>query len=166
MSLLDAFLLLVIIYLTLSGYRSGFIRAVGSLAGLLVGVYLASRYFQVLASAWQWLFLGRETVARAAVFVVIFLLSSRLVKLLVFLVDKFFNLLRFLPFSRLVNRLAGAVIGLLEGVFIAGLIVFISVKQPFSAGLVEAIYNSELARQLLMYVKILFPLMEGTLIKA
>ncbi len=166
MPFLDVFLLIIILYGTLSGYKSGFINTAGSLLGLFIGVYLASRYYEVVAAAWQWLFFGSATVAKGVVFIVIFLLVSRVVKLAVYLADKFFNLLRFFPFTKFINKLAGGVLGLIEGSLIAGLIVFIIVRYPISSSLAAAVASSDFAQQLLTYVEILSPLIADTLEKA
>ncbi len=155
----------IIFYYTLSGYKSGFIKTAGSLFGLFIGVYLASRYYQVLAPAWQWLFFGSLAVAKFAVFVVLFLLASKLAKLLVAIVDNFFDLLRFLPFTKVANKFSGGVLGLIEGSFVAGLIVLAVVNFSFSKSLTAIVWQSDFTKQLLAYINILSPLLNEVIAK-
>jgi len=165
MTFLDGVLLFIIIYFIWAGFKSGFIRTAGAILGLLVGVYLASHYYEMLAGAWIWLFFGSELVAKIVMFILIFLLVDKLFKLVVFVIDKAFNLLRFIPFSKLANKLAGSVFGLIEGSLIGGLIIYILVRFPVSESLQGAIKGSELAKQLLYFVNILTPLIPEALEK-
>ncbi len=162
----EALLFAIIFYYTFSGYKSGFIKTAGSLLGLFIGVYLASRYYQVLAPAWQWLFFGSLTVAKFVVFIVIFWLVSKLAKFAVAIVDGLFDLLRFLPFTTMTNRFAGGVLGLIEGSFVAGLLVLAIVNFSFSKSLTTIVWQSDFAKQLLTFVNILSPLLSDVLIKA
>jgi len=163
MSLFDGIILVIILYFAFSGYRSGFIRTVGGILGLLIGVFLAARYYGVLAATWQWLFFGSETLAKVALFILIFIISSRLVKLFMYVLDRFYTLLRFIPFTNFINKIAGGVLGTLEGCLIVGLILYIIVRYPFSQGLIGLISASELAHELLRFVNILAPLIPDTL---
>jgi len=165
MTFFDGVLLFIILYFIWAGFKSGFIRTVGSILGLLIGVYLASRYYEMLAGAWTWLFFGNVIIAKIVIFILIFLLVDRLFKLAVFVIDKAFNLLRFIPFSKLANKLAGAVFGLIEGSLIGGMIIFILVRFPISQSLVGAIKGSQLANQLLYFVNVLTPLIPEALKK-
>jgi len=165
MTFFDGVLLFIILYFIWSGFKSGFIRTAGAILGLLIGVYLASRYYEMLAGAWTWLFFGNATIAKIVVFILIFLLVDKVLKLAVFVVDKAFDLLRFIPFSKLANKLAGAVFGLIEGSLVGGMIIFILVRFPVAESLQTAIKGSQLANQLLYFVNVLTPLIPEALEK-
>ncbi len=165
MSFFEIVLVIIILYFAFSGFKSGFIRTAGGIFGLLVGVFFASRYYDILAEAWSWLFFGSETVAKVVLFILIFILIDRLFKLAVYFLDKFFNLLKFIPFTKFINKLAGGVFGLVEGVLIVGLFLYIAVRFPISKSLIAVIKDSDIAGQLLNFVNILTPLIADTLEK-
>lgn len=165
MTFFDGVLIFIILYFIWAGFKSGFIRTVGGFVGLLVGVYLASHYYEMLSGAWTWLFFGNVILAKIVVFIVIFVLVDKLFKLVAFIIDKAFDLLRFIPFSKLANRLAGGVFGLIEGSLIGGMIIYILVRFPVAESLQGAIENSELANQLLYFVNVLTPLIPEALEK-
>lgn len=164
-SFFEIILIIVIAYFTFAGFKSGFIRTVGGIIGLLVGVFFASRYYDILAVAWSWLFFGSSTVAKVVLFILIFILIDRLFKLVVYFLDKLFNLLKFIPFTKFINKLAGGIFGLIEGLLIVGLFLYIAVRFPISKSLINAIKDSEMAGQLLNFVNILTPLIADTLEK-
>lgn len=158
MSFLEFLIIMVIVYYTWAGFKSGFIRTLGGFFGLLVGIFFASRYFESIASTWQWLFFGSELLAKFFVFVFLFVVIGKLFKLLTYILDRAFNLLRFIPFTKSLNKLAGAIFGFLEGSLIVGLAVYFIVRFPFSEKLLIKIEASQIARQLLKFSEIITPL--------
>jgi uncharacterized membrane protein required for colicin V production len=69
---------------------------------------------------------GGETVASVVIFILIFLISSRLVGFLFHVLEKTFHLLSFVPFLKSINRLVGGLFGFFEGVILIGAIIFFS----------------------------------------
>ncbi|MDY6917345.1 MAG: CvpA family protein [Chloroflexota bacterium] len=103
--------IVIIVYLALSvlgGLAMGMIRTVLSLAGLLVGIFLAGRYYASLGSA---LPIGDANVANIVAFAII--LAA--VMLLAALVAFFLRRLIALVMLGWADRLLGAVFGLLVG---------------------------------------------------
>lgn len=165
MNWLEILFLIIIAYYTWSGFKSGFIRTLGGFLGFLVGIFFASRYFVPIAASWQWLFFGNDILAKFFIFVFLFVVIGKLFKLLTYILDKAFNLLRFVPFTKLINKFAGAIFGLLEGSLIVGLIVYFIVRFPLNEALLIKIESSEIARQLLKFAEILTPLIPEALTK-
>ncbi len=165
MNWLEILFLIIIVYYTWSGFKSGFIRTLGGFLGFLVGIFFASRYYVPIAASWQWLFFGNDMLAKFFIFVFLFVVIGKLFKLLTYILDKAFNLLRFVPFTKLINKFAGAIFGLLEGSLIVGLIVYFIVRFPFNEALLMKIESSEIARQLLKFAEILTPLIPEALTK-
>lgn len=165
MSFLEIVIIVVILYYTWAGFKSGFIRTLGGLVGFLVGVFFAARYFAPIASSWQWLFFGSEIFAKFFVFIFLLVAVGKLFKLFTYILDRAFNLLRFIPFTKSLNKLAGAVFGCLEGSLIVGIAFYFLVRFPFSGTILNKIDGSQIARQLLKFAEILTPLIPETIDK-
>ena len=112
MSWLDIIILIIIVVPTLIGLKVGIIKAVLSLAGVIVGVILAGQYYTELAGALT--FISQESLARVAAFAIILIgvmvvasIAAALIKWAVSAV-----------MLGWVNRLGGAVFGFaLGGIF-------------------------------------------------
>lgn len=159
MTILDLILIIILFFFTFSGFRFGFIHTLGALIGTIVGVLVAGRYFEAGAEILDVIFLGNVNLARVVAFVIIFILSARLVGLVFWLVDKLFKVATVIPFIKSINRLAGALLGFLEGAVVLGVTLIFVDKFPFAEFIVPAIESSGVAQWLLGYGKILAPLL-------
>jgi membrane protein required for colicin V production len=114
MSWLDLVIIAAIGITTLMGLKIGLIKAVLSLAGVIVGVILAGRFYLPLAG--QLTFIPQATVAKvvafAVILIVVVVIAGVLAKLL-----KWAASLMMLGW---VNRLGGAAFGLLLGAIFVG----------------------------------------------
>lgn len=139
---LDIIIIVVIAITTLIGLKIGLIKAVLSLAGLIIGVILAGRYYVPLAE--QLAFIPQATLAKIVAFAIILIgvmiIAGVLARLL-----KWAASVMMLGW---VNRLGGAVFGLVLGALLWGAFLTLWV-QVFGAG--ETITNSSLANLLLSF---------------
>jgi membrane protein required for colicin V production len=130
MNWLDIIIIVVIAISTFLGLRAGLIKAVLSLAGLIVGVILAGRYYVTLAE--QLTFISQEDTARIVAFAIILI-----VVLIIFMV-----IARFLKWAvsaimlGWVNRLGGAVFGFVLGAIFCGALLAICIKFLDVAGVI------------------------------
>ncbi|MFC1915810.1 CvpA family protein [Chloroflexota bacterium] len=109
MNLLDIVIVVLIAIATLIGLRIGIIKAVLSLAGVIVGVTLAGRFYIPLAE--QLTFIPQENLARIAAFAII-LVGVMLVAGVLASVLKWLASMIMLGW---INRLGGAIFGFLLG---------------------------------------------------
>jgi membrane protein required for colicin V production len=140
MNWLDIVLVLLLIGSAISGLMSGLIRSLFSLAGLIVGVILAGRYYITLSGYLS--FISNENAAQILAFIIISLIVMIIATLLGILFTKLVSavLLGWL------NRLLGAVFSVIVGaIFIAALLA-IWIKFEGSN---DAITNSAIATILL-----------------
>ena len=140
MSWLDIVIIVVVVLATFWGLRTGIIKAVLSLAGLIVGVILAGRYYVLLAE--QLTFIPQASIARIVAFAII------LVGVMV-IAGVLANLLKWaasIVMLGWVNRLGGAVFGLALGAIFCSALLAIWVK---FLGVEGAIAESGLAPILL-----------------
>jgi len=135
MNWLDIVIIVVIAISTFIGLRIGLIRAVLSLAGLIVGVILAGRYYILLSE--QLAFIPQASVAQIVAFVIILIGVMVIAGVLAWLL-KWAASVMMLGW---VNRAGGAIFGLVLGVIFCSALLATWVK---FFGIVEAISESSL----------------------
>jgi len=150
MNWLDAIIVIVLIFSTIGGLANGLIKSIFSLAGLIMGVFLAGRYYDGLAG--HLAFISNEKAAHIAAFVIIFILVTILASILGVIFTKIFSAL----LLGWINRLGGAVFSLFTGGIFIAAILAIWVKY---GGENSAVSGSALASFLLSK----FPLVLGLL---
>ncbi len=119
--LADWIIVLVIVLAVLGGFQQGFFRSIFSLAGLVVGLVLAAWNYNRAAAILMG-FLGNEQVADAVGFITIALLVMIVAAILGHVTAK---ALRDLGLGCL-DRLAGGVFGLVQGVFLVTLCITVA----------------------------------------
>jgi membrane protein required for colicin V production len=113
MNWLDIILLLAFILATFIGFRWGMIRVVLILAGLILGVFLAGRFYSSFA---DWLHIGNDTAAKILAFIIIFIAVVAAAVVLAFLLRKTIATIK-LGWA---DRLSGAILGFIAGAVICG----------------------------------------------
>jgi hypothetical protein len=103
--------------------------------------------------------MGYNTIGKVVTFLILFSLANRLICFLFALLDKFLGVLSIIPFVKTINRLAGAVLGLIEGGIVVGLILYVIANNWLTAGLfAKFIAQSTVAGYLMKFINILTPL--------
>jgi membrane protein required for colicin V production len=122
MNWLDIVIIVLLVIGIFSGLKTGFIKSLFSLAGLVLGIALAGRYYTSLAGFLT--FLPNETIANIAAFIIIFVVVLIIAAILgtVFTKQVSTLLLGWL------NRLLGAVFSLFLGAFFIASILTIWVQ--------------------------------------
>ena len=152
MSWLDIVIIVVVVIATFWGLRIGIIKAVLSLAGLIVGVILAGRFYVPLSQ--QLTFIPQVGIAKIVAFAII------LVGIMV-IAGVLANLLKWAASIMMlgwVNRLGGAVFGLVLGAIFCSALLAIWVK---FLGVAGAISESILTAVLLHYFPMVLALLPG-----
>ncbi len=159
MQTIDIILLAVIAIFGILGFIFGFIHTFGALFGTVLGIYLASRYYGVMADWLMGVTGWQGNTARVVMFIIAFILINRLVGIVFFFLEKIFNILRFIPFVRSFNRLSGLVLGLGEGIITLGFIIFFIERFPLSNKVMSYLAVSIVAPYLSGVAFILWPLL-------
>jgi membrane protein required for colicin V production len=118
MNWLDIVIIAVLVPGAFTGLRTGLIKASLSLAGLIVGINLAGRYYLTLAE--QLTFIPQEKVSQIVGFTIILLCIMLIVGLLTRLIS--------MVMSGWVNRLGGVVFGLTMSALSVSILLAIWVK--------------------------------------
>ena len=159
MTIIDVTLLIALGGFVLAGLWFGIIHMIGSVVGLILGAFLAGRFYGQVAGLIEPFVGGNENLAKILAFIVLFILVTRLVGLLFHVIEKIFKFVAVIPFLKTFNRLLGAALGLLEGTFVVGLVVYFAAKFPISSAFGALLADSSVARALNSVGKILAPLL-------
>lgn len=152
MSLFDLALVILISGFAFFGLFFGFIHTLGSALGTLLGIWIAATYHQEALSA---VHLSKTGVTGKIVsFIVLFLLTSRLLGLVFWLLEKLFGFVRFIPFIKTLNRLLGTLLGFLEGVVVVSVFLHvIKIYVPNNLVINDWITHSAVAPYLLNFIQ-------------
>lgn len=158
-TVLDLILILIIFVMVAYGFIMGLIEAVGSLAGLVLGAWLGSVFYQDFGNWLAPYLFGRKNLAYVVAFVIIYVFVAKLVGLIFWILNRVFKIIAIIPFLKTINRIAGAVLGLVEAVLILGVILIFLSHFPFSSWLTSQLARSQLAIWLMAIAKVLAPLL-------
>src|SRR5512136_2941000 len=122
MNWLDIIIIVILIIAAFLGLISGLIRSLFSLIGLLVGVVLAGRFYVALAQLFS--FLNNDTAARIVAFVIIFLV----VMIIATILGVVFTRLVSAVLLGWLNRLLGAIFGVIIAAIFIGAVLAVWVK--------------------------------------
>ncbi len=152
MSWLDIAIIAIIGIVALVGFKIGIIKAVLTLVGVIVGIVLAGRFYVALAD--RLTFIPQETLARVVAFAII-LIGVMLVASIIAGVLKWLTSIVLLGW---VNRLGGALLGLITGSIFCGALLATWTK---FLGISDPIAESALATFLLDGFPVVLTLLPG-----
>lgn len=139
---------------------------VGSFVGIVIAAIVSGKYFEFVADKLSFLFGGNDNFGRIVTFILLFLVVTRLIGFVFWAIDKLFNLVAFLPFLKTANRIGGAVLGLIEGVVLTSLTLFLLVRYPLGDTITNALANSVVVEYLLDVANKVAPLLPEVVQKA
>lgn len=159
MPIIDLICICIIAGFAMFGLWFGFVHTLGSLLGTIVGVYLASRYYEPAA---DWLISATgwgDNVSRVIVFIIAFLIINRLVGVIFWCIQRFTHIFTKLPFIHGFDRLFGFFFGVLEGVLTIGISIYFIERFPLSDGIMGHIASSAIAPYTVDVAGLLIPLL-------
>lgn len=162
-SYFDFALILIVGGFGMFGLWFGLVHTLGSLVGTILGVYLASHYYEPVAN---WLIKTTgwgENFSRVIIFIIVFFLINRLVGLVFWILDKFLSFFTHLPFIHSIDRLLGLAFGLLEGALMLGITFYFIGKFPLGDTFSGWIAASKVVPYLVKLASILWPLLPDAL---
>lgn len=118
---LDLIIGLPIVLFAIGGYRKGFIKELTSLMALLLGIYFALYFSDVVA---EWL-IQYFDIGHRYVFIVAFILTFIAVVLLVSLIGKLLDKIASLAALGIVNKLLGLAFGVLKAGVIMSILILL-----------------------------------------
>ncbi|HHV71193.1 MAG TPA: CvpA family protein [Clostridia bacterium] len=141
MNWLDLVILIILLAHLIPGFQQGFILQLAGLISIVLGFYCGYLYSPILAfeilKRWE----INPIIVRAISFVLITLVVSQILILFFSAINKLFNL----PVIGLVNKLAGALLGLVKGGIVV--LIGITIMQTVSMEVVnQAVSQSGIAQ--------------------
>lgn len=125
---LDLILAAILAIFVFSGLTKGLIRSLGRIFGLIIGAYIASNFYLLLFEWGQSWVGGREALGKVLSFIILFVVATRLVYFIFYLIEKIFKLIAIIPGSKYINNILGGLFGLIEGSLFLGLIFFVALR--------------------------------------
>ncbi len=159
MTFFDLILIIILFGFIWFGFWNGFVQAIGGIISLVIALFIASRWYSVIATRIL-PFIGENmNLAKLLGFIGVFIIARVLMFLLIKIIDKVFSL----PILSIFNKIGGAVFGLLEGGLVIGVILFLSTKFPLGNKWGLLLKSSSLAPSLIGFGKLLTPLIPQAL---
>jgi len=151
MNWLDIIIAIIIVVSIIVGLRVGLIKSILSFVGLILGVFLAGRFYVSISGILTFL---PETAARVVAYILIILVVMIVISFVAALLDKLLSVIML----GWVNHLGGAVFGLLlSGVFL-GAVLAVWVKY---VGGSDVVGNSVLGKFLVNSFPLVLALLPG-----
>jgi len=158
-SLVDVVIIMIVSGFVFFGFFFGLVHTLGSLIGTIIGMAITSRLIGPAFDSVGFLF-GGSGAGKVFLFIILFLLISRLIGIAFWLIGKVLGLLAWIPFASTINRLLGAIFGLIEGILVVAVVTYFALQYLPPDTLTSAIEHSFMAKYLLALVaalQILFP---------
>jgi len=118
MSTLDIILVIFLFYFAYKGFTNGFIISIATLVGLVLGFYAASHFSEFTAN-WLQHDMGLKS---SNIKLIAYIVTFVIVVVLIFLLGRFLTGVVKTVGLGIVNRLAGALLGIAKGALIASLL--------------------------------------------
>ncbi len=154
---IDYFFIIFISVIAYRGFSVGLIRSFGKVISIIFSTYLAVRYYVPVADAVIDYF-GWSANYRIFIFILAFLLIHRVVVIIAWAVFKSLNIIDGVPVLTPVNRLAGLMFGLLEGLLIISVLVYLIERYPLWGYLMDLLTRSGLAPILSEFAGFIWPM--------
>ncbi|MEK7570595.1 MAG: CvpA family protein [Patescibacteria group bacterium] len=144
MTTTDIILLVLLFGFLWAGFWFGLIQTLGGIVGVIAGAIIAGRTYTTVGG-WIGGANDRLGLANWLAFTFIFVAVNRAVAIASGTVGKILNVTKVVPGVASANRLGGALVGLLEGALILGLLVNLAQRLAVSPGLTQNLENSKVA---------------------
>lgn len=141
MNIFDILILVILVAFVIKGLIRGLMKELCTLIGLIVGALLALNYHKPLATSMVSAFSLPDQLCAILAFLVIFLLTALLFVFVGMILSRYVKLM----YVGGLNRVAGGLFGLIQGVLILSLLVFALTLRPLPLGLDAHLEVSNLA---------------------
>lgn len=144
MSATDVILLILLFGFVWAGFWFGLIQTLGGIVGVVAGAIIAGRTYTTVGG-----WIGGENtrlgLADWLAFTFIFVAINRVVAIATGTVGKILHVVKVVPGVSSANRLGGALVGLVEGVLVLGLLVNLAQRFAVGQAFTQSLENSPVA---------------------
>lgn len=164
MSYFDIGLLVVLAGFIFNGLSKGMIRLLGQIVGLIIGAYVASHFYLTFYKWGESMVNWGANTEKFLAFTIVFVLVTSVVGIAFAMIEKIFDLISIIPFTKTINKLLGGALGLLEGCLTLGLLLYVASRYAWIGGLVGTnLSNSHVAPILVKVANIIVPVLPDAL---
>lgn len=164
MSYFDIALIIIVAAFTINGFIKGFIKLLGKIVALVIGIFAASHFYLQFYEWAQSFFAPREALGKVVSFIVVFIVLTVIINFIFILIEKVFKLISIIPFTKLINNILGAALGFVEGALSIGIILFVVSKYAWIGSLFgNKLIASQLAPFFIKMVNIIMPILPQAL---
>lgn len=149
MPYIDVVLLVVLLVFVLLGFFFGFMHSIASIIGTIAGLILTNKYID-LVFHYVGPYFGNSAVSRIITFILLFVLITRLIGIVFWLLGKVFRVISWIPFAKTFDRLLGAGLGLIEGIIVIGVVLIFSMQVVPKDMLENLLKTSQFAKYFVM----------------
>lgn len=163
MTLVDWLIIGIILLFSITGYMRGLVATVVSWVGTLLAIFISFRFFKPLGDWLSNLFGWSSGPVHFIVFAIAFILLFVGVGLLFKLINRVLRIITELPVISFANRILGLLFGVVQGILVSMVLLFVMSKFPVSAYLTSATNSSILAPKLQAAIVIAKPMIPGAI---
>ena len=116
----DILILIILGFFTFSGFKNGFIKEAARIVGMVGGFFAAHNFHNDLMPFLE-VYISNPNILTVVSYLAIFCIALVLINTLAMMLQKFFELI----LLGWLNRLLGTVLGLIKGIFVVSIIIFI-----------------------------------------
>jgi len=160
MNYLDIIFIVILAFFLFQGWRKGFVKTIGGILGLIVGIYFAGIFY---LQASQWLQglsnYVDQMLGNILGFVLIFIIVNRLFAIVIWMLDKIVKI----PVINSINKILGLIFGMLEGFLIVALIFTLLTNFQVIDEKTNVVSESKVAPYIDSILKIIKPLLPENL---
>lgn len=129
MPILDLILLIFLGAFVLYGFYVGLVKMILKLIATITAIIITVNVYIPVYETFPFIGFGSENLGKIISFIVILAIVNYLLSLIFGFIAKLLKIITSLPVVSFVNRVLGGILGLLQGLFILGVIIFVS--SPF-----------------------------------
>lgn len=160
MVIFDIILLVILGLFVLYGFFFGLIRALGMLVAVVIGTWVATRFYDHIFSWISGIWPGNPQIGKVICFIISFSVVTHIIGWVFSLLNQALTVASIIPFLKTANRLLGALFGLAEGALLFGLTFYIGGRYlPEHLLLAEWFKDSVLVKFLINFSKFLVPVL-------
>jgi membrane protein required for colicin V production len=163
MTLVDWLIIGIILLFSITGYMRGFVATVVSWVGTILAIFISLHFFKPLGDWLSNIFGWSGGAVHFLVFALAFILLFIGVELLFKLINRALRIITELPVISFANRILGLLFGVIQGVLVAVILLFVISKFPVSAYLTSSVDNSILAPKLQVVIVLAQPMIPGAI---
>jgi len=153
MPTLDLVLLIFLGAFILYGFYLGLVKMILHIIATVLSIIISIKFFEALYDLIPFIGFGSSAMGKVLSFIIILTLSSYILNLAFTFIAKILKVVTSLPIISFVNRFLGGALGLVQGLFVLGAIVFIASRYSISNDFLSSLVgNSDVAPILIKLV--------------